>query len=286
MADDRAGDPGFAPAKVNLTLHLEGRRPDGYHRLRSLVVFPDVGDRVVAQAQDGLDLTVSGPFSGAVPGQGNLVLRAAEALARHHHINADAAMHLEKVLPVASGIGGGSSDAAAAIRVLSALWGVDVPADLALSLGADVPVCLNGSNPAVMSRIGEILHPVPALPALWIVLVNPLVELPTGAVFSGVADRSPPPGTPMPVDGFHDFSAFRDWLHGQRNDLQASAVAICPEIGVVLTALAQAPLARMSGSGASCFALYPDELSALAAARALAADSDWWVSAAKVLATG
>jgi 4-diphosphocytidyl-2-C-methyl-D-erythritol kinase len=279
-----AADPaGFAPAKVNLFLHLGGRRADGYHLLTSLVVFPEIGDALRVEPSDALSLTIGGPFAAGLSTDGNLVTRAARALAAHHRIEPCAALHLEKRLPVASGIGGGSSDAAAALRLLSAHWGVDVPASLALELGADVPVCLAAPAPRMMSGIGEILETAPALPACWIVLVNPGVEVPTGAVFAGVEDRNPPPGPPVPLDGIADFPAFRDWLGLQRNDLQAPALAICPAIGEALAALAGAPLARMSGSGATCFGLFPDAAGARALAERMASGTDWWVRAAPVL---
>lgn len=283
VADGARAGAGFAPAKVNLTLHLEGRRADGYHLLRSLVVFAGVGDTVSVSAGEGLSLEIAGPFASGLTPADNLVLRAAAALAARHDITANAALRLEKALPVASGIGGGSSDAAAALRVLSGHWDVKVPAGLALDLGADVPVCLAAPAPRMMSGIGEVLGPAPALPECWLVLVNPGVEVPTGAVFAGVADRHPPPGPPLPAGGIARFDALRDWLAVQRNDLQAPALAVCPAIGTVLAALLDAPLARMSGSGATCFALLPDRASAQALGESVRRQSDWWVAAAPVL---
>lgn len=277
-------DPaGFAPAKVNLTLHLEGRRPDGYHLLRSLVVFAGVGDDVTASDAADLSLTIGGRFGVGLEIDGNLVLRAAAALAEAHGIPAHAALHLEKRLPVASGIGGGSSDAAAALRVLAKHWGVDVPAGLGLSLGADVPVCLAAPAPQLMSGIGEVLSPAPRLPSCWLVLVNPMQPVATGAVFAGVADRNPPPGPDLPGAGFRDFDALVGWLAMQRNDLQAPAMAVCPAIGEVLAALSPASLARMSGSGATCFGLVRSEAEARYLADRLRSAGDWWVAAAPVL---
>lgn len=276
-------DRGFAPAKINLTLHLEGQRPDGYHLLRSLVVFVGVGDRVRLDADNPGSLRIDGPFAAGLRSDDNLITRAASALAKHHNKTLDCGFHLVKRLPVASGIGGGSSDAAAALRLAARRWGVDVPQDLALSLGADVPVCLQAPSPCLMSGIGDVLQSVSKLPDCWLVLVNPGVEVPTSTVFAGVRDRNPPPGAELPVAGFGSFDRFREWLSAQRNDLQAPAEAICPEIGAVLDRLAGAPLSRMSGSGATCFGLFPDQATAVEMANAVAKDTDWWVSVAPVL---
>lgn len=274
----------LAPAKVNLTLHLRGRRPDGYHLLDSLVVFPAVGDRLRACLAPELSLEVSGPFAGALTaGPENLVLRAARALAERQRVQGGAALHLVKELPVASGIGGGSSDAAAALDVLSRLWGVSAPDDLALRLGADVPVCRAAPRAMRMQGVGERLTPAPPLPDFWLVLVNPGVAVPTSAVFADVRDRNPLAAPPMPEAGFVRFANFAAWLATQRNDLQAPAAAICPAIGEVLDALSGAPLARMSGSGATCFALAESAEQAQAIAiRLRAAQPGWWVAAAAV----
>ena len=280
-----------APAKVNLYLHLRGRRADGYHLLDSLAVFPAIGDRlsVAPGSAPGLSLEIDGPFGGGLAADpGNLVLRAARALAGAQGRAPDAALRLEKNLPVASGIGGGSSDAAAALRLLSRLWGVAVPEGLALGLGADVPVCLGAPEPRCMAGIGERLSPAPLMPDFWIVLVHPGVAVATGAVFAAVERRTMPPDPPPPEGGFTDFPALRDWLARCRNDLQPAAVSICPVIAEVLAALdsaelAEAPLARMSGSGATCFALHGREAEALAqAARLRRSRPGWWVVAAPV----
>jgi 4-diphosphocytidyl-2-C-methyl-D-erythritol kinase len=276
----------LAPAKVNLYLHLCGRRADGYHQLDSLVVFPGLGDRVSVAPAATLSLAVSGPFGAGLPRDaGNLVLRAAAALARAHGVTAGAAMRLSKEMPVAAGIGGGSSDAAAALALLARLWRVAVPEGLALALGADVPVCCAAPRAMRMQGIGERLSPSPALPAFWLVLVNPLVPTPTGAVFAGVRDRSPPPGPAAPPGGFAGFADLLEWLRLQRNDLEAPAGTLCPAIGEVLTALAAAgaPLVRMSGSGATCFGIVPDKAAADAlAARLSRARPDWWVASGAV----
>lgn len=270
----------LAPAKVNLALHVTGRRPDGYHRLDSLVVFPALGDRLEAEPGPVLSLAIDGPFAGDLDaGPANLVMRAATLLGAGR----GAALRLTKSLPVASGIGGGSADAAAALRLLSRLWSLPLPAAGAvLALGADVPVCLAG-RACRMQGIGEALTPV-TLPPFWIVLVNPGVPVPTGAVFSGLASRCNPA---METPGaFADASALFDWLARQRNDLEPPAVAYAPAVGIALAALRAQPacrLARMSGSGATCFGLFGSGPEALAAADALrAAEPAWWVAAAPV----
>jgi 4-diphosphocytidyl-2-C-methyl-D-erythritol kinase len=265
----------FAPAKINLTLHVTGQRDDGYHLLDSLVVFADVGDRLRMTAADDLTLTVTGPRVGELPdSDDNLVLRAARIMGAR----GGAAITLEKRLPVASGIGGGSSDAAAALRGLSQLWGLGLPGDLS-ALGADVTVCLHG-RPCRMTGIGDRLTDV-ALPPLWAVLVNPGVALSTPAVFAAL-DRRDNPGMPDPLPEWPDAAALTGWLAEQRNDLEAPACALAPEIRAVLAALSATDgcaLARMSGSGATCFGLYPAQQVAIVAGRAIArANPGYWVA--------
>lgn len=273
----------FAPAKINLALHVTGRRPDGYHLLDSLVVFADIGDRLRAVAAGTLSLEVTGPRAAGVPVDGsNLVLRAAGLLAPGR----GARITLEKCLPAASGIGGGSSDAAAAVRALAALWGVPRPgAEALLPLGADVPVCL-AAAPARMSGIGERLAPLPEVPQAGIVLVNPGVGVSTPAVFGALERRDHAP-LPEPAP-WKDAAALARWLGATRNDLEPPARALVPEIGAVLAAIgAQAGclLARMSGSGATCFGLFPDRAAAVAAAAAIRGiDPGWWVEAGGLLA--
>lgn len=270
---------GFAPAKVNLALHVTGRRADGYHLLDSLVVFADVGDRLRAEPAEHLTLEVTGPRAAGVPVDGsNLVLRAAAAFGRGQ----GARIVLDKHLPAAAGIGGGSSDAAAALRVLADLWQCPLPDDDAvLALGADVPVCLHG-RPARMQGIGERLDPLPDLPPAWLVLVNPGVGVPTAAVFRGLARRDNPP-MPAPVV-WPDAAALAAWLQQTRNDLEPPARAVAPVIGTVIDRLAATQgclLARMSGSGATCFGLFASPSDAAAAAAALRDEQpDWWVAEA------
>lgn len=272
----------FAPAKVNLCLHVTGRRADGYHLLSSLVVFAGVGDRVTVTPDAGLSLRLTGPrAAGLLADETNLCLRAARAFGPA----AGAAITLDKVLPVASGIGGGSADAAAVLRALARLWGRPLPPpEVVLRLGADVPVCLAG-RAARMTGVGEGLEPVPALPPLWMVLANPGVAVPTPAVFAALTRRDNPAMPPLPA-AFADGAALVDWLGATRNDLEAPAEALAPVIGTVRTALAAQPgcrLARMSGSGATVFGLFDRPEPARAAEAALArAQPGWWVAAAPV----
>lgn len=265
-----------AAAKINLTLHVTGQRADGYHLLDSLVVFAELADRISARRAPTLSLTVTGPMASGVPAGGdNLVLRAARLMAAAPPL----ALRLEKHLPVASGIGGGTADAAATLRLLARLTGQPLPdAAALLQLGADVPVCLAGC-PARMRGIGEMLDPVPPLPGFWLVLVNPGVAVPTPAIFRALASRQNPA---MPeVPHLADAGALARWLAAQRNDLQPAAVAIEPVIARVLAALADQAgclLARMSGSGATCFGLFAEESAAMPATAALqAAHPGWWV---------
>ncbi|MEQ9609907.1 MAG: 4-(cytidine 5'-diphospho)-2-C-methyl-D-erythritol kinase [Kiloniellaceae bacterium] len=272
-------------AKVNLTLQVVGRRPDGYHELESLVVFAEVGDVLtIEQAETNwLTLTVRGPQAGPLHYEhDNLVMLAAEALCKRAGVRAGAAITLTKNLPVASGIGGGSADAAAALRGLSRLWGLNLPAveleALALSLGADVPVCLRGES-AIMSGIGERLQPVPALPPLWLLLVNPGVAVSTASVFGSLAGNFSAVAEPrLPPLGL---AAFIDWLAARPNDLQAPACRQAPEVVAALAALDEFDdclLVRMSGSGATCFGLFENENAARQATEALAVQHpDWWV---------
>ena len=276
--------PGFAPAKVNLALHVTGRRADGLHLLDSLVVFADLGDRVEAAPADDLSLRVEGPFAADVPAEGNLVLRAAGALRAARGVTAGAALTLRKALPVASGLGGGSSDAAAAMRVLSALWGVDVPSTgECLAVGADVPVCL-AAAPARMRGVGERLDPVPRLPSMALALANPGRPVETRAVFAALAGALGEPMGPPPEAPSYD--ALLGWLAGRANHLAAPAARVEPAVGAVLARLGEAPgadLVRLSGSGATAFAICRD----LAAARAVAAsvaaaEPSWWTAAGGV----
>ncbi len=267
----------FAPAKINLTLHVTGQRSDGYHLLDSLVAFANVGDQLKMRPGNGLTLTISGPEAGnLLAGDDNLVLRAG----RLFRSDQGAQIELIKNLPVASGIGGGSADAAATLRALARLWDRPLPdMNAVLGLGADVPVCLTGV-PARMRGIGDDVMPVPPLPGyLGLVLINPGVGVSTQAVFRRLENKcNDPMQTTIPA--FADAQSFGAWLKDQRNDLQKPAIAQAPVIGDVLDALsAENPLlARMSGSGATCFGLYTTEAEARAAGGVLREKHpDWWV---------
>ena len=261
-----------APAKVNLFLHVVGRRPDGYHLLDSLAVFPGPGDVLRATEADALTLEVVGPFAPGLAAEGdNLVLRAARALAPGR----GARLVLEKNLPVASGIGGGSADAAAALRLLSRLWGVKAGLpELAAKLGADVPACL-ASAPVRMAGVGEVLGPAPRLPPCTVLLVNPLVPVSTPDVFRRrMVGFRPPASLPerwrTPADLQHG-------LFATANDLEDAACAMAPAIRDVLAWLRSAPgclLARMSGSGATCFGLFEADPPAV--------PSPWWAAAGRI----
>lgn len=260
----------FAPAKVNLTLHVTGQRQDGYHLLDSLVVFADVGDRITYTPSQDISITVSGPFADGVPvDDRNLIWRAAA------HVGQGGRFHLEKHLPHGGGIGGGSSDAAAVLRLLADVTKADLPHDVAV-LGADVPVCL---RPAAqrMGGIGDHLTAVPAVPPLFAVLVNPYLHVATPQVFRALAAKENPPMAAQ-LPEWAGYDEFTDWLTHQRNDLQAAAISICPQIADVLTAIDGADVVRMSGSGSTCFGLYRSRAVASEAARAIAAQHpDWWV---------
>ncbi len=273
----------LAPAKINLYLHIVGRRQDGMHLLDSLVTFAALADTVTVQTADGLTLQIDGPFAGDLDAKHNLVLQAARALAQASGRPLRAAIRLTKNIPVAAGLGGGSADAAATLRALMALWqlpgtAVDLPA-LALGLGADVPACL-ASQPAFVGGIGEQLARAPVLPQVDLLLVNPRRPLATPDVFrarSGAFSRSARFEAP-PRDG----AALARLLATRANDLTAPANRCCPEISAVLTALEALPgcrLARMCGSGATCFGLF-DHAQAAAAAAALA-HTPWWVRASE-----
>jgi len=263
----------FAPAKVNLWLRVTGRRPDGYHLLDSLVVFAKVGDTVRAAPAENLALAVDGPFAADLPSDGadNLVLRAARKLAPERA----ASLHLTKHLPVASGIGGGSSDAAATIRALTRLWGLDpaIGAGIAPRLGADVPVCL-ACTPAIMRGVGDALLPAPGLPTFGLLLVNPGEALATADVFARRAGPYAPEFTPRP---WPDAAALAADITAAGNGLTEAATQICPAIETVLTYLRGLPgvlAAQLSGSGATCFGLFKDsEAAQLAAAEV---PKGWW----------
>ena len=274
-----------APAKLNLYLHVTGRRDDGYHLLDSLVAFADIGDRVAASPAPRLSLAIEGPFAkGLAPDDPeNLVVRAATALAARLGHAPAVALTLEKNLPIASGIGGGSSDAAATLKALAALWPIDddaLLAEVGVRLGADVPVCL-AARTSWLGGIGERVEPAPALPATPIVLVNPNVALPTPGVFK--ARRGPFSAPARFTAAPHDVRELAAVLAERRNDLTDAAITQVPTIAAIIEKLAGCGgnlLARMSGSGATCFGLFATSAQAQAAAQSLRmAQPGWWVAA-------
>jgi 4-diphosphocytidyl-2-C-methyl-D-erythritol kinase len=283
----------FAPAKINLTLHVTGQRADGYHELDTVVAFADIGDWVTLYGSGPVGLDVTGPE--AVPelaGNDNIMWRTAS---RFWKPDMPLSMKLEKHLPMASGIGGGSADAAATYRGLlslrAALEGRDAPRDPTpqdardlLSIGADVPMCVV-SDPARVQGIGEQISPIADLHPYPIVLVNPRVQVSTPAVFSNLAVKHNPGLDPLP-ETFEDRDAALSWLRAQRNDLQRPAIDDCPVIAEVLNALEQSgtcSLARMSGSGATCFGLFERMHTANTAADAIrAAYPEWWVQVGRL----
>jgi 4-diphosphocytidyl-2-C-methyl-D-erythritol kinase len=297
-----------APAKVNLTLRIAGRRADGFHDLESLVAFAPFGDRLTLRIGPPLGLTVSGPTArGAGPLADNLVLRAARALAARIDGLKLGRFALTKRLPSGAGLGGGSSDAAAALRLIAQANGLrpDDPRirEAARATGADVPVCLD-PRPRLMRGTGDILSAPLALPNFGIVIVHPGVAVPTGQVFKALGLAPGEPGTAGilpalaiqdcgardaraggqdargPGEGRDECEAWLAWLAGEPNDLEAAAIAIAPPIADALRAIADLPgcrLARMSGSGSACFGLFDRTRDAAATRRLALARPDWWV---------
>ncbi len=283
-----AGIVEAAPAKINLALHVTGRRDDGYHLLDSIVTFAETGDRLTFAAADEDGLTLSGRFGAALAadpkGTGdNLVVKARDlmrgALRDRGLETRPVEIALEKNLPIASGIGGGSADAAATLRGLLRLWDVELPADelaaIALRLGADVPMCLK-SRPLRAGGVGEAITPLSHMPSFAMVLANPLKAVSTPEVFRRLDRRDNPPISSPPQ--VVDRKAWIAWLSALRNDLEAPARALIPEIGTLCDLLAEsgADLVRMSGSGATCFGLYGDYAAAEAAARHLSQQEPHW----------
>lgn len=279
----------FARAKVNLTLHITGRRSDGYHLLESLVVFPDIGDQLSFEGASDLSLEVVGAQSAELDGQDNIILRAAKSLQEAFDVSQGAHIILEKNLPVASGIGGGSADAAAALRGLCALWSLKPDASalhaLALKLGADVAVCLGGAS-AMMSGIGDVVEPLEGLPAFHMVLVNCRKPVSTAAVFRSLITSEMTAAPSRISYKSASFSMMIESLAAGSNDMQEPATALEPEIKTCLESLATCKgvaLTRMSGSGATCFGIFESRSLAEAARRDLSQrHPHWWIRAATV----
>lgn len=297
-ADTGTGIARAAPAKINLYLHVTGRRADGYHLLNSLAVFAGIHDTIIAQENNSLALSLSGPFGAALSASAggesdNLVLRAAKLLRERAGVKAGASITLVKRLPVASGIGGGSADAAATLMACDALWKTNAAkadlAAMALQLGADVPICLHG-RAAFFGGIGEEIADAPKLPQAFLVLVNPGIPLSTAEVFRARKGRFESAGGNAGRfnDAPKDAAEFAQILGTRRNDLSEAAIGLCPVLSQVLEALASAKgcrLSRMSGSGATCFGLFATDAGAKDAARAIGAQQPrWWVSASPLIA--
>ena len=257
-----------APAKINLTLHVTGQRADGYHLLESLVVFADIADDLTLTPASEMRMSISGPFADGVPADArHLVWQAAELCGGKFDIR------LVKNVPHGAGLGGGSADAAAVLRRLG-------HRDFALRLGADVPVCLS-STPQRMRGIGETLETLDAVPSFTLVLVNPGVHVATPTVFGALVQKSNPPMHDIPTRLDADWIG---WMSHQRNDLQAAAVQVAPEIGAPLSALKDAQLVRMTGSGATCFGIFEDvQVANATAARIAAQHPEWWVRVTRTL---
>ena len=287
-----AGNSELARAKINLALHVGAERADGYHELESLAVFADLADVITAwpAARDAAaaTLTVSGPYGDLLEETttpaANLAVRAAEALAAHGAGPVDLA--LAKRIPVAAGLGGGSADAAATLRLLNRVWGLGLApetlAGIAVKLGADVPMCLV-SRPLVARGIGEAITPATGIPALAIVLANPGLAIPTGAVFAGLGRETRTPLPTLPA-AFRSAIDLVHWLRQTRNDLIDPARVVARGADAAARALAKDPdclFARMSGSGASAFGIFAAPAAAARAAERLrAAKPGWWVAAA------
>ncbi|MEL6807687.1 MAG: 4-(cytidine 5'-diphospho)-2-C-methyl-D-erythritol kinase [Pseudomonadota bacterium] len=293
MTKDKVSVEVFAPAKINLCMHVTGQRPDGYHLLDTLVAFADIGDRVTLSNAGPANICVTGPE--AVPELSSIDNIMYYTASQFWVPDIRLSMTLEKNLPLSSGIGGGSADAAATYRGIlwlrAAVEGRDDPrnptaddARLLMKIGADVPMCVL-SDPARVRGIGEQIEPVPDMHPYPIVLVNPRVPVSTPAVFKRLMQKDNAGLDPWP-DSFEDRDATLDWLLEQRNDLQDAAIQDCPPIADVLDALRQTRecrLARMSGSGATCFGLFDRVHKAEAAADAIrAAHPDWWVQSGRL----
>ena len=281
----------FAPAKINLFLHLTGVQQNGYHTLQSLIGFVDIGDNIEITPHDHFDFSINGPFAkdfnatelkASNTDNDNLVVKAARRLSQIEGANLKIKINLEKNLPLASGLGGGSSDAAAAIWGLQELWGLDRKAKYLLplmaKLGADVPACLN-CQPCVIEGFGEELLPAPSMQETPILIVNPLLPCPTADIFK--RNTTPFKEKITLPDSFATIFELLAFLRTTSNDLHTAAVYLLPEISNVISALetqSECLIARMSGSGASCFGLFETIEEAQKAAKVVSEENpDWWV---------
>lgn len=279
-----------APAKINLALHVTGQRPDGFHTIDTLVVFTELGDRITVREQDSdgppIGLTITSPFSNKLPVRGNIILKAATSLfERFGDAWPSVQITLEKNLPVASGIGGGSADAAATLLALKEFWQLDADINLieiAAELGADVPMCLH-SRPLRAQGIGEQITLPETANAFHVLLVNPGVEVSTPAVFERLESKINPPISKLSITQFPDTG----YLATLRNDLEAPALDIAPVIGEVLSGIRGQQgclFSRMSGSGATCFGIFDSrEASVQAMMEIQRLQPDWWCVATRTI---
>lgn len=285
-----SSEPAFA--KINLALQLIARRPDGYHRLDSVVAFVDIGDALHAEPteDDAISLHIDGEFGEGLSTTDNLVIRAAQCLREHAGVPFGVRIRLDKRIPVGAGLGGGSADAAAALRLLNRLWRLDYTlpmlAELAEPLGADVPACVF-SQPLRMEGVGEELTPLPHVPRMAVVLAYPRRPLWTAQVY-GAVEPGDFSGQLPPLPGMGAVSTeWTDWLHESANDLEPAALRLEGQVAAMLAALGKTRdclLARMSGSGSACFALYAEETAARAAGAEIErAHPGWWLRASSIL---
>jgi len=262
----------LARAKINLCLHVTGQRDDGYHLLDSIVVFADIGDQITVKPSDAFSLKINGPFAnGLSAGDDNLALQAARIFVKDCK---GAAITLTKNLPVASGIGGGSADAAATLRAMARMTGAPLPPDAGLSLGADVPACLQ-SIPCRMEGIGDRITPLTGFPNLWAVLACPKIKIATSDVFAALETKDN-----ASIRQMMDQKPIGQFLRRQRNDLEKPSIGLAKDVSVCLDQITRqgAYLARMSGSGATCFGLFETRQASEKAAHTLAdSNPDWWI---------
>lgn len=273
-----------APAKLNLFLHMTGKREDGYHLLESLVAFTDFGDTLHIEPAEQLSLHVQGEFAHLLdgPAEDNLVFKAAQLLRSQHAMALGARITLTKSLPVGSGFGGGSADAAAVLAGLAELWGVKLDAAFALTLGSDVPMCME-SRPAMVRGVGEIIEPLSLPAGVHVLLAHPRAPLLTADVYRQFKGPFSPP---VAQAGWDSARALVAYLGEQHNDLQPPAMAIMPAVGDIVNTIAATDgclLARMSGSGAGCFGLYASAEDALEAHNHFQSTHPQWWSAATQL---
>jgi len=279
----------FAPVKINLSLQIIGRRNDGFHLLESLIVFADQGDGLTVSSADTLSLTIKGPFAGSLStDKNNLVMKAAALLADFHKIRPKAHIELNKNIPIASGLGGGSADAAATLHALTKLWRFPISDQdlnkIAEQIGSDVPVCLNQKS-AIMEGIGERVHRLGNLPKFGILLVNSNFPVSTQEVFQKYEANFSVPGSLNQIP--KDRKTFLKLLLGLQNDLTQASINTAPEIKNVLSVLSDLNnqlLVRLSGSGGTCFALFENTKNAQEAAKKLNKKfPDWWIKSASIL---